>query len=154
MQRGPVKLRPFAPKLREALDSLRVVAAPAALIWPTLLSVLAWGLEGVALFVILGGFDANVSVGNSVFFYSVATLAGALVPVPGGLGVAETLIQQQLSVLGGVAQGAATASMLLVRFATLWWGVLVGFIALFILRVRFPNELKDSPTALAEAPVK
>lgn len=131
----------IGPKIRVALGSLRVVAGPAALIWPTLLSILAWACEGVALFVLLRGFEAEVPLGVAVFFYSTATLAGALIPVPGGLGVAETMIQEQLVRLGGVAQGDATASMILIRFATLWWAVLVGFAALGILRLRFPERL-------------
>jgi hypothetical protein len=31
--------------------------------------------------------------------------------------------------------------MLLIRLATLWWAVLVGFMALGCLRLRFPREL-------------
>lgn len=134
----------IGPKLRVALTSLRVVAGPAALIWPTLLSVAAWACEGVALFVLLRGFDAPVPPGVAIFFYSTATLAGALIPVPGGLGIAETMIQEQLVELGHVPAGDATAAMILVRFATLWWAVLVGFVALAALRVRFPERLGAS----------
>jgi glycosyltransferase 2 family protein len=139
------------PKLRVAFASLRVVAGPAALLWPTVLSVLAWGCEGVALYVLLLGFGADVSLGVAVFFYSTATLAGALIPVPGGLGVAETMIREQLVRLGGVPQGDATAAMILVRFATLWWAVLVGFAALGLLRLRHPEKL-GSFTPAAESP--
>ncbi len=130
-----------APRLAVAFDSLRVVAGPVALLVPTGLSVLAWGCEGVALYVILLGFGAAVPIGVAVFFYSTASLAGALIPVPGGLGVAEAMIQEQLVRLGGVQAGDATASMILVRFATLWWAVLVGFIALALLRLRHPQKL-------------
>jgi uncharacterized membrane protein YbhN (UPF0104 family) len=150
MERGPVRLRPFAPKLREALISLRVVASPAALIWPTFLSVIAWGSEGVALFVILRGFGSAVEPTLAVFFYATATLAGALVPLPGGLGLVEAMIQEQLVRLGGVPLGQATAAMMLIRFATLWWAVVVGFIALFLLRARFPTRLRDD-SALPDA---
>ena len=80
-----------------------------------------------------------------MFFYSTATLAGALIPVPGGLGVAEGMIQEQLVRLGGVPQGDATGAMILIRFATLWWAVAVGFAALAILRLRFPAELAAEP---------
>ena len=50
------KLGGIVPKLRAALGSLRVVAGPSALLIPTLLSVVAWGAEGVALYVLLVGF--------------------------------------------------------------------------------------------------
>lgn len=131
----------FAPRLRVALGSLRIVAGPGALLWPTTLSVIAWAAEGVALFVLLRGFSAPVPLGVAIFFYSTATLAGALIPVPGGLGVAEGMIQEQLVRLGGVSQGDATGAMILIRFATLWWAVAVGFAALAILRSRFPERL-------------
>jgi hypothetical protein len=53
------------------------------------------------------------------------------------------MIQEQLVHLGRVPAGTATASMILIRFATLWWAVLVGFAALAVLRTRFPALLRD-----------
>lgn len=139
----------LVPKLRAALSSLRVVAGPSALLVPTLLSVVAWGAEGVSLYVLLVGFEQTVPLPLAVFFYATATLAGALVPIPGGLGLVEGMLREALLHLGGVEQGAATAAMILVRLATLWWAVVVGFIALFLLRLRFPNAL--SAQALPKA---
>ncbi len=146
------RLGATVPKLREALASLRLVASPGALLWPTALSVVAWGAEGIALYVLLRGFDQPVPLGLSVFFYSTATLAGALVPVPGGLGLVEGMLRQQLVHLGGVTEGAATAAMILVRLATLWWAVAVGFLALFALSLRFPGALKGTGDAGAADP--
>jgi uncharacterized membrane protein YbhN (UPF0104 family) len=143
LDRGPARLRPIAPKVREALTSLRVVASPSALVIPTLLSVIAWSAEGMALFVILRGFQAEIAPAIALFFYATATLAGALVPLPGGLGIVEGMIKGQLVEIAHVAAGPATAAMMLVRFATLWWAVVVGFGALFVLRIRFPERLAD-----------
>jgi uncharacterized membrane protein YbhN (UPF0104 family) len=133
----------LAPKLVEAYRSLRIVAAPVALLWPTLLSIVGWGAEALALYLILAGFGEQVPLGRSMFFYATATLAGALIPVPGGLGVVEGMIREQLVHLSGVADGAATASMMLIRIATLWWSVALGFAALAWLRLRFPRALGD-----------
>jgi len=155
MERGSPGMRHWAPKAREAVASLRILAGPGALLWPSLLSVIAWGFEGLALYFLLVGFGVVAPVPLVIFFYSTATLAGAVIPVPGGLGIAETMIQEQLVQLGGVAPGTATAAMILVRFATLWWAVLVGFMALGVLRSRYPSlALRDepSPTPAAEAP--
>ncbi|HMR07506.1 MAG TPA: lysylphosphatidylglycerol synthase domain-containing protein, partial [Polyangiaceae bacterium] len=96
-----------------------------------------------ALLLILRGFEVNVDPALAVFFYATATLAGAIVPVPGGLGVAEAMIQEQLIRLGRVPQAPATSAMILIRFATLWWAVIVGFIALALLRRRFPKLLRE-----------
>ncbi len=135
VQRHP-RFGRFEPKLREAVTSLRLLCRPSTLGPPLVLSVLAWASEGVALWVLLKGFGAPAPLVLSVFFYETASLAGALIPVPGGLGVVETMLREQLVMLGGIATATATASMILVRFATLWWAVLVGFIALGILRRR------------------
>jgi glycosyltransferase 2 family protein len=132
----------LVPKLKEAWLSLRIVAGPAALLVPTLLSIVGWGAEGVALYALLWGFGTPAPLALTVFFYATATLAGAIVPVPGGLGVAESMIQQQLVHLGRVPQAPATSAMILIRLATLWWAVVVGFVALGLLRRRYPTLLR------------
>jgi len=139
-----------APRLGRAHDSLRVVASPRALGWPVFLSLIGWGLEGLALHLLLAGFGQHPAFSFSLFFYATATLAGALVPVPGGLGVTEAVILEQLVHVAGAPEGIATACMLLIRLATLWWAVLVGFVALGCLRLVFPRELGSSPAAAAD----
>jgi len=129
----------FEPKLRDAISSLRLLSRPETLPYPLVLSIIAWAAEGVSLWVLLRGFGAKASLLLAVFFYETSSLAGALIPVPGGLGVVETMLREQLVYLGGVSAAAATASMLLVRIATLWWAVLVGFVALGMLRVKYPR---------------
>lgn len=131
----------WVPKLARAYDSLRVVASPSALAWPVLLSIVGWGLEGLALHLLLAGFERAPALSFSMFFYATATLAGALIPVPGGLGVTEAVIHQQLVTIAGAPEPVAAASMILIRMATLWWAVLVGFVALGWLRLRFPEQL-------------
>jgi uncharacterized membrane protein YbhN (UPF0104 family) len=84
-----------------------------------------------------------------MFFYATSTLAGALVPVPGGLGITEGSLQAQLVELGKVAPAVGTAAMILVRFATLWFAVLVGFVALSILKRRHPGLLAGLPAVAA-----
>lgn len=133
------------PKIGEALGGLRDLVTPKRLVWPTLLSVGAWSLEGLALWVILGGFGEQTPIPLTAFFYATATLAGALVPVPGGLGVTEKLLEEQLAQVGQVPSATATAAMLLVRLATLWFGVAVGFASLAILRARHPGLRAEVP---------
>lgn len=145
----------IGPKVAIALHSLRGLTAPTRLIWPTLLSIIAWGLEGIGLWVILRGFAERPPLTLTAFFYATATLAGALVPVPGGLGVTDKLLEEQMARLGGVPSATATAAMLLIRFATLWFAVAVGFAALGALRMRHPGllagaEAPASPTPSAD----
>jgi glycosyltransferase 2 family protein len=136
------KAQKLTQKLRISYASLRTVGSLDALLLPSLLSLIGWGLEGVALSELLKGFGETVSLPLCLFFYATSTLAGALVPSPGGLGVAETIMQSQLVGLGGIAEGRATLAMLLTRLATLWWAVLVGFVALGLLMLRYPRLLR------------
>lgn len=152
LERYGGKVARLVPKLRESLAALRILASPSSLPIPTLLSVVGWGCEGVALYGLLVGFQASVSLALSCFFYATATLAGALVPIPGGLGLVEGMLREGLVHLGRVEQGAATAAMILLRLATLWWAVLVGFVALLLLRLRFPGALKARSEAGAAEP--
>lgn len=141
IERLPGPFRRVGPKLHEAYDSLATLVKPANLLVPTLLSIAAWSLECTALWTILRGFGQTTGLGLATFFYATSTLAGALVPVPGGLGVTETSLQGQLQELGQVGATTATASMILVRFATLWFAVLVGFVSLTLLKRRHPGLL-------------
>ncbi len=149
IERLPGPFRRIGPKVRESWVSLRVMTAPQALLVPAALSVAAWAFEGLALFVILRGFSSNISVGTALFCYATSTLAGAVIPTPGGLGVTESALNGQVQLLGGASKGVATASMVLVRFATLWFAVLVGFVALALLRLRHPT-LRSRPQPAAE----
>jgi uncharacterized protein (TIRG00374 family) len=147
VEKLPGPFRRIGPKLHEAYDSLAMLVKPSNLVVPTVLSIVAWALECTALWVILRGFAQDASLGLSTFFYATSTLAGALVPVPGGLGVTETFLQGQLQELGHVGATTATAAMILVRFATLWFAVLVGFVSLSLLKRRHPGLLASTEDA-------
>jgi uncharacterized protein (TIRG00374 family) len=152
LEQAPRAVARFVPKVREAWESLRVITTPRALVLPTMLSVVAWALEGLALWVILRGFAQSTAVPVACFFYAVATLAGALVPVPGGLGVTEGMLEEQLARFGDVDKVTATSAMILTRFATLWFAVLVGFVALSWMRIRFPGLMQDGGRRATEEP--
>ncbi len=134
----------IAPRLEVALSQVRVLLTPSRLVIPALLSLVGWSLEGVGLWLVLRGFGESASLALASFTYATATLAGAIVPVPGGLGVTDKLIQEQLVTLGGVPTAVGTLAMVLTRFATLWFAVLVGFLALALLRLRAPRLSRRS----------
>jgi uncharacterized protein (TIRG00374 family) len=145
--RLPGRFGTMAPKLEAAYESLAVMLKPQNLIIPSLLSTCAWMLECLALWVILGGFGEHTPVPLAMFFYATSTLAGAIVPSPGGLGVTEGALMGQMVELGHVAKDNATSATILVRFATLWFAVLVGFVALTVLKRRHPGLLAGKDDA-------
>jgi uncharacterized membrane protein YbhN (UPF0104 family) len=60
-------------------------------------------------------------------------------------------LQQQIQALGHVPPAVSTGAMILVRFATLWFAVLVGFGALSLLKRRHPYLLGSGAEEAPEA---
>ncbi|HTJ82744.1 MAG TPA: flippase-like domain-containing protein, partial [Polyangiaceae bacterium] len=137
----------IVPKLEAMLVQLRVLTTPRRLVLPTLLSVVGWSLEGVGVWLIVRGFGVRAEIAPVAFAYSTATLAGALVPIPGGLGVVEKVLEETMVAVAHVPGAIATATMRMARLATLWFAVAVGFLALGILRARNPSLLAGKPAA-------
>lgn len=90
--------------------------------------IIAWGSEGVGLYLILHAFGLGVSLPLAVGVYALGMLAGAFSIVPGGIGGAEAMMTLCLKLLG-VPLGMAVAATLVCRVATLWFAMLLGLIA-------------------------
>jgi glycosyltransferase 2 family protein len=102
-------------------------------LWTILLSTVAWLLESLSLYILLHALGIQLSLLHDIFIFSLGTLAGALSMLPGGLGVAEGSMTG-LFLYFGVDKSAAVAVTLLIRFVTLWLGVLIGFLLFMIKR--------------------
>jgi uncharacterized protein (TIRG00374 family) len=132
-----------APKLTEAYRSLRIMVSPVALLATTALSVIAWGLECAALWLILKGLGAAAPISIAFFSYATATIAGAIAMLPGGLGGTEATMKLMLNNIGHIPDAAAGAAVLLVRLATLWFAVIVGFVALGVFRRKYDRKVGE-----------
>lgn len=143
----------FRTKIEEAYRSMHELVD-----WPifggtTLISAVAWSMEGVALYFILqalGGTD--VTVYTSFFVYSITTIAGAVSFLPGGLGVTEG---GMIVLLADVFQmfetrSPATFATYVIRFATLWFGVLLGLVALIRHRLVYGTDGDDTGGSAGE----
>ena len=124
------RLGRLQPRLEATYEAFRTCLSFGPLLGTTLLSAVAWGAEGLGLWLIFRGFGveaADVSV--SLFLYAFSTIAGA--PTPGGLGMADVALQEgALRLLPGITPAQALGAALLCRLATLWLGVAVGAVAL------------------------
>ncbi|MGB0591936.1 MAG: lysylphosphatidylglycerol synthase transmembrane domain-containing protein [Myxococcota bacterium] len=124
----------IAPRLEEARIAMRALMGRWVLLVTLALSVAAWGLEAVGTWLILGGLtDVVVTLGEATFVYAFSTVAGALTMLPGGLIATEGSMIALLELTMGVAPTGevATVATLLIRFATLWFGVALGGLALW-----------------------
>jgi uncharacterized protein (TIRG00374 family) len=128
----------LAPKLREMYGALRTTLGPVPLLYTLVLSLIAWGAECVGFLLVLRGFDVlHATLDGSTFIYAFATVAGG--PSPGGLGIADGALVGMTTKIVGTSEAVAVASALLIRVATLWFGVILGAFAL----LRFESLLQD-----------
>jgi uncharacterized protein (TIRG00374 family) len=105
--------------------------------------VLAFYVTLIAL-----GLDATgLLLLQAAFILPVATVAGAVLLTPGGLGVAEGGLTGLLQVIVDMPKSLAAVATLIIRFATLWFGVLVGMGALAIMARRLARKPERAAAA-------
>ena len=122
----------FAHHLREFYEGSFALFRPGAMLIAVLLGTISWLGEGLGLYFILLGLGMEPStqlMAMSVFVLSFSTAIGAASALPGGLGAAEVSIAGMLTLVEGMTPAAATSATLLIRLATLWFGVGLGLIA-------------------------
>ena len=86
---------------------------------------------------------------QATFVHSTASIIGAISFLPGGVGTYEITSVALITFLLGIPVALASAATILIRVVTLWFSVIVGFVALGVLtrsirKRRVSNELSDS----------
>lgn len=122
----------IADPLSESFDTIQLSLNKKTLILCTILSICYWLIVGISAFFVLKavGIDTLEPI-KTVSIYSSSLIIGAASFIPGGVGVAEGSIAGLLS-FSGIDISVAIALGILIRIFTLWYAVLVGFIALKI----------------------
>ena len=115
--------------LADVHDHLLIIQRPRVLALSLLLSVLAWGSEGIGFGIVARSYDPAASWMSGIFTYSVSTFVGAASMIPGGLLASEGALAMLLG-FQGMEPAAAASATLVIRAATLWFAVLLGLIAL------------------------
>lgn len=132
MRRIPLFSR-LSDSFRTTYESAYILFRFRNLILAVILSVISWGFECLAMYFVLKGFDISASVALGTFVFAFSSLAGAVTMVPGGLGIAEGS-SAGLLILYGISKVIAVSATMIIRFCTLWFGVTVGLITLFLRR--------------------
>jgi glycosyltransferase 2 family protein len=120
-------------------ESSHLLLHPRPLLAGIALATLAWFAECLAFYVVILGLGIPASAPlllQATFIYAIASLLGAISFLPGGLGATEGSMAILLSQLSGLEKDPAIAATLLVRFATLWFAVLLGVITLLLFQRR------------------
>lgn len=130
VERLPV-VRLLAAPLRQFYQGSRQLFSPNALLIAVGLGSVSWLGEGTGFYLILLGLGVAPgwqTFAIAVFVLAFSTVVGGISALPGGLGAAEASITGMLVLLLGLPIGSAVAATLLIRLATLWFGVFIGLL--------------------------
>ena len=131
-----VKKIPFMRKRNDSFEGFRDSAVTLldarSMVVSIPIGMLSWGAEALVLCVVAASMGHSLPAGVALLSHAAGSVAGAVSMIPGGLGLTELTID---GILGDYLPGAAaTVTTLIMRFATLWFSVLLGVAALAVLR--------------------
>jgi uncharacterized protein (TIRG00374 family) len=135
------RIQRFGGQLGSLVRSSEALLSPRMMVGGVVLGLIAWGAEGIGLYLILRGLDVEVTALAAIGVYSAGVLIGALSFIPGGLGSTEAAMVVMLSVLG-TDLSSAIAATIVCRVATLWFAVALGFCALAGIEAAREGSLK------------
>lgn len=122
-------IKKVVPGLREFYDGSISLFRPVPTIAAVSLGAVSWLGEGIGFYLILLGLGIAPGIdiaAKAVFILAFSTVVGAASALPGGIGAAEISIAGMLTLLAGIDPAVASTATLLIRLATLWFGVLLG----------------------------
>ncbi|MEO1606445.1 MAG: lysylphosphatidylglycerol synthase transmembrane domain-containing protein [Pseudomonadota bacterium] len=103
------------------------------------LGMIGWSFEGLAFWLLLDWLGANMPLATATAIFLTAVLSGALSGLPGGLGGTEAT-SVALLLLQGVPLDIAVLATAIIRVATLWFAVGIGFVVLPFAEARRDRE--------------
>jgi len=146
----------LAPVLKDFYESAYALLGWRSLLLAVALGVVSWSGEGVAFFVGLRALGITPGLAlllKAIAILSVATLIGSASALPGGLGSADAVLLGLLLAFVTPSRSVAAAATLLIRFATLWFGVTLGVATLLLgRRTLFLHRVRQPMISLQPAP--
>lgn len=123
-------LNRFVDQIGSLQKSGRSLASRKIILLSIIITVPAWFLEGLGMWVIITALGVNVSLLTCVFIFSFSSVFGAVSMLPGGLGVAEASITVLLMQLLSLNLTTAVWITIVTRLCTIWFGTIIGVISL------------------------
>jgi glycosyltransferase 2 family protein len=145
-------VKKFIGGLRDFYEGSFALFRPGATLLAVGLGMVSWLGEGFGFYLILRGLglpNGWQTLSMAVFVLSFSTVVGAASTLPGGLGAAEASIAGMLAFVLHVDAATSSAATLLIRLATLWFGVGLGLFIWFISPQLF--RTKDSDGQIPES---
>ncbi len=138
----PQAVRTLLMSAASAFTTTKVLLRPRMLAWGFGIGLLAWGLEGVGLYLLSSIYSpGHLTLESALGIYGTAVLVGGLSFLPGGLGSTEA-VMTALLVANKYEVSQALVVTLICRLATLWLACCLGWIAVLLLgQVSLTKEL-------------
>lgn len=125
-----------ASRIMDIYETSYSLILPKRIVFPLLVSIIAWSLEALDFYFILVLMNLNIDAFASFFVYCFSTIIGAVMMMPGGLGVTDGSIAGLLKFLS-IDMGSAAFATMLIRAVTLWFAVIIGVVFLLIAENKF-----------------
>jgi uncharacterized protein (TIRG00374 family) len=126
---------PYVKKYSNSFTSIykscRVLMSFRSLSVTTVISIVSWFFECLALYILLTSLGVNITILQATFIFSFSSIFGSVLVLPGGMGAAEGSFMVLL-ILVGVSVTLASLATIIIRIFTLFFGVLLGAMALVI----------------------
>ncbi len=124
----PARLNRLFRHLLELLHDARRLFQPAPILRGMGLGLAAWLTQALAFHFLLLQLGFAIPLHTSLAIYAIGILGGALSMIPGGIGATETGMAVLLGSVGA-PPAVALSAPLIIRMATLWFAVSLGFIS-------------------------
>ena len=153
---GPLKR--FQDNMQLVKSTMLKTLSPKPMAIGTLISLPGWFMECIEMWLLLSiltgaglpslTIPSLMLLAQATFIHAAASSVGAiLIFLPGGVGGYETFAVTAMTTLLSMSLVVASTSTLLIRFVTLWFSVIVGFLALAIVTRR---KVKSSLSSESE----
>lgn len=120
----------YTQSLFDSYDIIRKSTRGMISIYAAILSVLYWFFESLAVYFVLLAFGINnLNFLAVVTTYTTAIILGVMSFLPAGIGVAEGSLVGLLSIQG-LEISTTLVLVILIRFFTLWYAVIVGLVTM------------------------
>ena len=116
--------------LNDAYPIIRDSSRGKIFVISSFLTMVFWIIEATGVYLVLLGFDIDIiNYFHVISIYTSSLILGAASMIPGGIGIAESSLAGLLT-LNGVDISIGLVAVILIRFVTIWYSVIIGFLAL------------------------
>lgn len=123
-------LQKFITPLENSHEIIRKSITPKTFLISTSLTIFYRLIEAFSVYLVFLGFGIDlISYFQLTYMYSASIILGSISMIPGGLGITEGSLASLIS-SNGIAFSSALVLVIIIRFFTLWFAVITGFIAL------------------------